>query len=266
MTTASRYRPYSSLDRRSIGHAFARLDHLFQARFNPRFGPLVRRLATLLPVDAVVADIGANHGRFSRTLAGALRGRVRILAFEPLEYNFQILRAVTPRRSVRCFRVALSDRAGETSLYIPVRPSGRIAHGAGHFGDESADVEFGTSTAKEVVRHDVPTDTLDAVLAREGVERLDLLKIDVQGAERLVLDGARATLDRDRPSLFIELCPGMPEFLGGTVHDAVSPLLGLGYRVWGVDERTMREREVAGFDPEFRDFLFVHPSRLGGDA
>ncbi len=255
--------PLSTLNLHSLSQSFARLDHYFQARFRNRFGPVCRQLARFIHPGGTVLDIGANHGKFAKNFAQAQGGNCTVLCFEPLEYNYTLLERVVRRhRNVRVLRTALADHVGTADFYIPVRPSRRISPGAAHMGDEKNADTFGTSTARTVAKTTVPLDTLDAVVARETAAspglHVDLMKVDVQGAEPLVIEGGRQTLAAHKPAIWCELCQGSTGPLGLTVHDSISRLAALGYQMFTLDiaAGTVTPTE---FTPAIRDYLFIHP-------
>jgi FkbM family methyltransferase len=239
----------------------ARLGHYYQARFRNRFGQLVQALSAYIPDGAVILDIGANHGKMTRPLARLHRGRVSVHAFEPLPYNHTLLGLVVrglPNVSIH--RTALSDRPGQISLYVPLRPSNRISPGSAHMGDRAHEHTFGTSTARRVTEVTIPTDTLDAFAGRASLNRVDFMKIDVEGAESLVLAGGSATLRTHRPAIFCEIADRCAS-LGKTPADTIGPLLDLGYRLYGFNERAARPTPMSAHDPRERDYLFLHPQR-----
>lgn len=163
-------------------------------------------------------------------------------------------------KNVATFNIALSDRAGTTDLYVPIRPSGRISPGCAHLGDESHAVSFGTSTAKEVRKTTVVTQTLDSLLAQQGIPSVDFIKLDVQGAESLVIQGGVNSLRLHKPAIWCELSRGCPEYLGLTVNNSVDLLTSLGYRLHALDERT-GELRATPFTDSVRDYLLLHPDR-----
>jgi FkbM family methyltransferase len=129
-------------------------------------------------------DIGANVGLYSLYLATC--GDVRTLAVEPQPGILERLRfhlAANPSAKVDLKPIALSDREGEATLVLNESDS----------GGTHIDKQDGRQDAGE--RITVPCKPLIAVLAEAGIETIDALKIDVEGAEDIVL----APFLRDAP-------------------------------------------------------------------
>jgi FkbM family methyltransferase len=121
-------------------------------------------------------DIGANVGLYSLYLASC--GDVRTLAIEPQPGILERLRfhlAANPAAKVEVRAVALSDRAGEVTLVLNDSDSGGT-HIEKHDGRHDAGERIG-----------VPSKPLLGVLSESGITAIDALKIDVEGAEDIVL-------------------------------------------------------------------------------
>jgi FkbM family methyltransferase len=151
--------------------------------------------AAVLPEDGVVLDVGANIGLSALALAPLLP-RGRILALEPSPRSAAALRCTLAlnglENRVAVEAVAMGAAPGETEFHD-------AAHSAGaHLMDP------GTLGGEALPRVRVPVETVDALVARHGLARLDFIKVDVEGFESEVLDGARATLARFRPVVFAE--------------------------------------------------------------
>ena len=252
-------RPISELNLNSLSQRVARLDHYYQARFRNRFGPLVHALSRWIPQGATILDIGANHGKMSRPLAKLPGATVH--AFEPVPYNFTLLQRVTAGLpNITCHNFALSDTKGTVSIYIPVRPSKRISPGAAHMGDTAHVETFGTSTAPTVAELEIKTDALDAVAEHENITQVDFMKIDVEGAESLVIEGGSRTVAKSKPAIYCEISQRC-ENLGRTPGSIIEPLQQLGYTLFAYNERTMDARQLDAHDPNERDYLFLHPDK-----
>lgn len=153
----------------------------------------------------VIFDVGACEGE--DTVRYALRfPNARLFAFEPLPSNQALVRANFARYGVgqaELVPMALSDRAGEAVFYVSSgRPPELFAGQDWNYGNKSssllpparAEPMFGWIEFKEAVT--VPTDTLDHFCIARGLDHIDFIHMDVQGAEHLVLDGAAVMLPR----------------------------------------------------------------------
>lgn len=148
---------------------------------------------------AVVMDIGACNG-----YAGVHYGRMfpgtQVHAFEPVPANHALVLANAakhPEVDLRAHRLALSDRVGTAVLHLSSAEGSRQSDGH----RSSSLLEPGLTTEVHPwlefkQRIEVPTDTLDAFCARAGITGIDLIHMDVQGAELMVLRGAPVMLPR----------------------------------------------------------------------
>ncbi len=190
----------------------------FYGHYHERYeAALVQRLLT---DDGVFWDIGANVGYFTLLAAAALDQRGQIVAFEPGENAYSRLvenLALNPYRNVATFNVAVSDREGEAVLHV----SGDIA-------DSSASLyEPGQTQARGQACRTV---ALDHFLAVEGLRPPDLIKLDAEGAELAVLQGARELLAHTPPMFLMEM-EEKTLTAAGTSKAAIQQFLtGYGYR------------------------------------
>ncbi len=243
----------------------ARIDHLYHALVRRRFAAVVRALGAHVEPGGVILDVGANHGRYTKHLAALHDASCRVYAFEPLTYNLKMLRLVVGRRpNVTIVERGLSNAPGAVELYVPYKKaSRRYSHGSAHMSDASSPDALGTRTAPDVCKTTIQTVRLDDWARDEGLARCDLMKIDVEGAEPLVIEGGLETIDRFRPAIFAELIPGMPERVGKSVDDVARPLREMGYRMLAADESLRDPREVDAWTPDARDYLFLSDPRPG---
>jgi FkbM family methyltransferase len=155
--------------------------------------PELALLAELVPRGGIAVDVGANVGFFAYALADIAD---RVLAFEPNpDYAFFARWMLRDRAEVH--EVALSDASGRGTLYVPLSDQGVLLHLAGSL--KRSHFQF-----RNIKTYDVEIRTLDEV----GLAGVRFVKADVEGGEREVLDGARATIARDRPIILLELLSG----------------------------------------------------------
>jgi len=135
-------------------------------------------------------DIGAHFGYHS--LAFAAQG-AEVVAFEPGSANVARLRQHLERnpelaRRIRVMPVAVADRDGEMTFVESGDMKG--ASTGSHLAEAMPPLE--ASIYANFERHTVSTVSLDTVVEKQGEPPPDIIKIDVEGAEHLVLEGARA--------------------------------------------------------------------------
>lgn len=144
----------------------------------------------------VVVEVGANIGAHTLGLARHVGPGGRIVAVEPQPIVFQTLcgnMAINSITNVDCLNLALSDAPGHVT--VPIVDYA----GQGNFGGIS--VHHAADVAAKVPGHKVEARRLDDVF---DYPRLKLLKIDVEGMEAAVLRGAKETIARHRPILYVE--------------------------------------------------------------
>jgi FkbM family methyltransferase len=169
--------------------------------------PAARFMQSLLKPGDVVIDGGANIGLFTLLAAAGVGSQGRVIACEPSPTTMRLLRANVDRNGfdwVELREVALASEPGRLRLRV-------FTPGSGFSSFAPAD----TSTGVEV---EVEVATLDDV-ASEVLERLKLVKLDVEGAELLALRGAPRVLHHARPDFIVELEPEHLERQGGSIAE-----------------------------------------------
>ena len=193
------------------------------------------RLLELVRPGHRVVEIGANIGYHTVQLGRAVGAEGRVHAFEPDPTNREVLlRNVAEHRLdavVDVHGAAVSDRAGLATLI-------RHGHNMGGHSLIASNVDGAIETIS------VATVILDDILAHETV---DLIKIDAEGAEPAILAGARQTIARDRPILFLEIWPYGLLSQGGTT--ALLDGLRSDYNLLRIDETTGAISDVGSYDP-----------------
>ena len=189
-------------------------------------------LARVRP-DAVVLDIGANVGWWTVPLArrvGARGGRV--VAFEPVPANRARLdwavAANGVARDVEVVPVALGDKPGELGMWLKSAETGATSGTAALVTGE------GESHLK------VPVMTLDTWEDAHPLPRCDLMKLDIEGAELLMLQGAERFVAKHRPLIFGEFEAYWLTTFGATFLDVAAWAERMNYRMLKWDARRAR--------------------------
>jgi len=204
---------------------------------------LLRFLHERLRAGEVCLDVGANLGQISVHMGALVRPGGRVLSFEPL-----------PHVRERLARHVAENGLGDVVQVHPVALSNRTGTATFHFAESGVDNQgMGSLVMDEHpslrLRCEVRTMRLDDFVAERGIERIDWIKIDIQGAEPLFLEGARATLERFAPELLVEVDAEDLRAGGSTSRDLLAALDRLGYRVFalraGRPGRAIDPRSVA---------------------
>lgn len=199
--------------------------------FEPRTVAAYRRL---LAPGSVAVDVGANMGAHTLHLSSCVGRDGRVLAFEPTAEAYRRLTrniAINPElsrriKAMQTMLVATPDTALEPNVYAswPLR-SPSDAH----------DLHLGVALSTEGAN----ISTLDDAVAAAGLDRVDLIKLDVDGHELDVLRGARTTLGRHHPAIVMELSPYTLEERGQDPSELITLLQDQGYRFQDLAGRSL---------------------------
>lgn len=210
------------------------VDWAFQG-FHRRDGGFMRSLSLLGPGDIAV-DVGANVGVWTRLAAAHVGTAGRVLAVEPMPGTAAQLQLNVHQNGFAQILVrqcALSDRDGHVAMFGDSVSTGQAWQRVGRQNSGAAGlspVENGES-----VEIDVISRQLDSVLEEEGLDAVSVLKIDVEGAELLVLRGAACLLaSRKPPVIFLEVSPRLTQRFGWRPVDVLSFLSECGYGLFRV--------------------------------
>lgn len=195
-----------------------------------RSGVYERRVAEVIlavgkPGDLML-DVGANMGQHS--LIAAWHG-LRVHAFEPLPRLALRLKANLAlnrlEERVSVFESAVSSVEGSATLHEMDR------------ADDGSHSLLASATERQQRDVEVRTVTIDGHLKAHSCGPPAIIKIDVEGAEALVLDGAKQTLHApDAPVVLLETGHHSASVLGETADTVLNRLLKMGYRVFEIDD------------------------------
>ena len=140
----------------------------------------------------VVFDVGANRGQYTAEIRRNY-SNARVIAFEPNPSSFaELVHMFGSDSNVMCRNIGLGSEAGSLTLYDYAEKSG-TGH-ASLYRDVFSDMHH----ARRIAAIKVPVERLDNFCGREGIERIDFLKIDTEGHELAVLKGAETLLREER--------------------------------------------------------------------
>lgn len=195
-------------------------------------GRLLRRLGELWRGrDVTVVDVGAHIGEYAAAARSALGRDAALHCFEPQPDTFETLAArFAGDARTSCHRLALGSEHATASLYGDERSSAFTSLHPGTLGNGAARVD------------EVEVGTLDALAAELGLGRIDLLKVDVEGHELAVLEGARGLIEAERVGA-VQFEFGERNLASRTFLRDFFRLLGPGFRFFRVTPGGLRALE-----------------------
>ncbi len=174
-----------------------------------------------------VVDIGANVGFYTEVFSGLVGAAGRVYAFEPDPFCSAVLRDRVrsfPVPNVRVETLAIGDANGTATFYS-----------SGRDRAESRTHPFDASVPSETF--EVPVVTLDSWCEANQISRVDVVKIDVEGAEVRALQGMRRLIARSAPAgMFIEFSPTQLRGAGASAETFWELLAELGYVPHALDD------------------------------
>ncbi|HTI69513.1 MAG TPA: FkbM family methyltransferase [Candidatus Limnocylindria bacterium] len=182
---------------------------------------------------ACIWDIGGHFGYHSLCFASLVGPTGRVIMFEPNPANivrFKLHAEKNPAlaQRIRLEPAAVADRAGEATFMM----SDMIESGGSSGSHLSGvDTPVGAGHYQLFSPHQVKLVSVDDLVFKGGFLVPDVMKIDVEGAEGLVLDGALETLRRHRPFLLMEIHHILQ------MKKVYEVLPALGYRIQLLDEK-----------------------------
>jgi FkbM family methyltransferase len=173
-----------------------------------------------------VVDVGASTGYYTVLFAKLAGEKGLVLAFEPIplakEYIDKNIE-INQLHNVRSFALALFDRSGNACLEDPFR-------------NDKINPDKVTFSEHDII---VEMVVFDELKARLKIDRIDVVKMDVEGAELNVLKGMENTLKSDKPGLLVEVHPFLIKTFHHTHMDLLDYLTQFGYHCEPVDRPTL---------------------------
>lgn len=160
--------------------------------------------------NTVFLDVGAHIGNYSILLEPYFK---KVVSFEPNPDTFQVLNFNCSKyRKIKCYQLALSNKKG-WSTFEKIELN---------VGKSHLNIQPTEKTSSSSVK--VECDTLDNLFPDLG--QIGLIKIDVEGHEKSVLDGARVFLETNKPMILMEL---LSEQISNKQNECINLLIDVGY-------------------------------------
>lgn len=227
--------------------------------FGAHEAPEAHLFQRLVKPGMVVFDLGANVGQYTLLAARRVGPDGSVHAFEPVPHNFTALsrhvRENGLETAVRLNQVAAWSRPDMLRLYLSERD----------VADNGTDyTSVFSGDAVDMI--ECPAVRLDDYVRDRGVQRLDVLKMDIEGAEKPALLGALEILERFRPLILLELNRALCSAAGHGPEDLLEILSGFGYRFWKVGASPSLSRPLVSSDGVTQANVLAHVGALPDDV
>jgi FkbM family methyltransferase len=189
---------------------------------------LERYLHRRLAPGEVCLDVGANIGSVAVHMGRRVGPRGKVYAFEPVPGLHERLRGNVRRNRVEdvveCVPLALSNTSGAAEIFAAATTAENQGMGS------LVSAPPGQAERRVTVR----LQTLDEFVAEKGITRIDVVKVDIQGAEPRFLAGGAQTLKSLRPEILIEFSPEDLRHDGSDSRALAEQLEALGYELYAL--------------------------------
>jgi len=196
--------------------------------------PIMHLSRELIQTGDIVVDVGANVGIWLMAAARRIGQTGHLYAFEPLASNVARLQrnlALNQITGVQVESLALSDHSGQTRFYAPSNGNS----GMGSLGAHAGVIQI----------CDVEATTLDSYCAAHAIEHVDLMKIDVEGAEERVLAGGASLFQGvGAPPVMFEANDDLAANLNSSTCAAKQMLSDFGYQIYRVLPNRLNPVEI----------------------
>jgi len=183
-------------------------------------------ISSWIKPDMSVLDIGADIGYYTLLFAKIVGPKGRVYSFEPipkakwyLDKNIKINKL----NNVKTFSFALFDKSGHVCLEDPFIKS-KI-----------------NPSKKTLCKNDILVEmkVFDNWRLKQVIDNINLVKIDVEGAEVNTLRGMKTTLQNEHPAILIEVHPSQLESFGFTAFDLIEFIKSFAYKITPVNKKTI---------------------------
>jgi FkbM family methyltransferase len=180
---------------------------------------LVQKFLFAGETHLVVFDVGAYVGNITTTYV-EIFPQAAIYCFEPFPSSFKELCRLAKSKPIKPYQIALSNQIGKAKFLINTDRSCNSL-----FPRPTMEAKYYSESSHNIGQIEVETQTLDTFCETEGIANIDILKLDVEGAELHVLKGATRKLTEKRIKLIFAEVMFVAHYEGGCFFHEVSDFL-----------------------------------------
>jgi len=192
----------------------------------------------LIDEDSIVLDVGANIGFYSLTLSNKIKSG-KVYSFEAVDTTFDKLSKNISNSHkdsvIKALNLGAWNKEEEVTFSLPDQDN------IGAFTAGSVDSDKTTTCVAKMI-------TLDSFVEKESLEKVDFIKMDIEGAELNALKGAHKLLENFRPTILLEVCSETCERFNYKVQDLWELLKQYGYKAYKIGYTPSDSFEIKNFD------------------
>jgi FkbM family methyltransferase len=201
--------------------------------------------------ESVIFDVGAYDGEVAKRYSRLTGGNCKVFAFEPFPSSFNILKKNTKEyHNILPFSLALSNKTGQGVLH-----SNKFAATNSLLPSSNLSVDTWQSDLLST-KHEinVPTSTLDDFVDEHEISKIDILKMDTQGSEFMVLEGATNSLQKGLIKMIYMEIIVMPTYVGQKPLDEVLAIMrNYDFKLFNIYQSLNSQGRI-----RYLDALFFH--------
>jgi FkbM family methyltransferase len=174
-----------------------------------------------LKKDDVVLDVGANIGIYSLIAGKKIGAKGKVYGFEPADIAFEKFQ----------YHIDLNGLKN----IVPIKSGVSNYTGKAEFNicDDDAYNSLGDKPLKDIInKNTIEVVSIDDFVLQNNIKKVDIIKVDTEGAEFLVFQGAKKTLQKDKPTLFFEYNPTVTEGFENNSNDLLDLIYSFGYTLF----------------------------------
>jgi len=229
------------------GDPYSLLGMPLRGDFEPECTFLINKL---IKKGNTIVDIGGNFGWYSCHFAHLVGETGKVHVFEPTNIiddlkNNLILNEFAGRCELN--KIALGNETGSATLFIPKKLGTAFASLRKHNNQNSDDA----------INFSVNIEKLDDYVLANKIDKIDFIKIDIEGAEYLALKGAEMILEKYKPMILLEIQEEHTKYFDHSPDELITYLTELGYNIYDVDQNELGTlRKIKSFG-EAKNYNFL---------
>lgn len=210
----------------------------------------------LVDESSIFVDIGANIGLYTKYISPLVK---QVKSFEPVPFTFDMLSKNVAKfelGNVELNQVAISSSDGEATIEVPIQGGARNYY--------RASLELSNSDNSSEMKIRVPTKTIDSLFLIQ-IEEISFIKIDVEGHELSVINGAASFLKSTHCAWLIEI-DGNPDEENSPAFEVFKQMKKAGFTGFFFDGKILQQRKEGDTSVNYFFLLEQHVDKLSASG